>query len=56
MILFCFSIGTIYSCTICGHKSRPDTICDNLFATEDLIANGLSIHCSNCEEHNIADW
>ncbi|CAM4769836.1 unnamed protein product [Rotaria magnacalcarata] len=50
------SSGTIYTCSACDHKSRVETICDNLFATEEIEANGLSTHCSNCEEHNIADW
>ncbi len=50
------SSGTIYTCSACNYKSRGDTICDNLFATEENGTNGLSRHCSNCEEGNIADW
>ncbi|CAF1301205.1 unnamed protein product [Adineta steineri] len=50
------SLGTIYTCSACSHKSRSDTICDNLFATEETDTNGLSPHCSNCEEGNMADW
>ena len=50
------SVGTIYTCPTCQHKSRVDAICENLFATEANESNGLSTHCRNCEEGNIADW
>ncbi|CAF0861993.1 unnamed protein product [Adineta ricciae] len=48
--------GTMYTCPACNHKSRGDTICDNLFAADENAANGLFSHCSNCEEGNVADW
>lgn len=48
--------GSIYTCPACQQKSRADTICENLFASEDSDVNGLSTHCSNCEEGNLADW
>lgn len=50
------SSGIILTCPGCNHKSRADTICDNLFAAEEGATNGISTHCSNCEEGNIADW
>jgi hypothetical protein len=50
------SSGCIYTCSACNHKSRSETICENLFATEETETNGLSTRCSNCEEGNIADW
>ena len=50
------SLGTIYTCSACQHKSRGETICENLFASEETELNGVSTHCSNCEEGNIADW
>lgn len=46
----------IYTCSACNHKSRSDTICENLFANDDNETNGSSTQCSNCEEGNIADW
>ena len=51
-----FILGTMYTCPACNHKSRGDTICDNLFAADENAANGLFSHCSNCEEGNVADW
>ncbi|UJR10106.1 hypothetical protein I4U23_014328 [Adineta vaga] len=48
--------GTLYTCPACNHKSRGDTICNNLYAMEENDANGLFSHCSNCEEGNVADW
>jgi hypothetical protein len=50
------SAGIIYTCSGCNYKSRGDTICENLFASEEAEMNGASTHCSNCEEGNIADW
>jgi hypothetical protein len=49
-------LNGIYTCPACNHKSRGDTICENLFANDENEANGLSSHCSNCEEGNLADW
>jgi len=55
-LFFRFDLGSIYTCPTCQQKSRSDTICENLFASDESDANGLSTHCSNCEEGNLADW